>query len=90
MFCQLLGIRVLTPLGVLPQPEALAVCGIAGYARVFSSPLELEDEAVLARMTAALEHRGPDAEGYLIRDRVAMGHRRLAIIDIAGGAQRGL
>jgi len=63
------------------------VCGIAGYARAFSSPLELEDEAVLARMTAALEHRGPDAEGYLIRDRVAMGHRRLAIIDIAGGAQ---
>ena len=63
------------------------MCGIAGYARAFSSPLELEDEAVLARMTAALEHRGPDAEGYLIRDRVAMGHRRLAIIDIAGGAQ---
>jgi asparagine synthase (glutamine-hydrolysing) len=38
-------------------------------------------------MTRALGHRGPDAEGYLRTDGVALGHRRLAVIDIAGGGQ---
>ena len=38
-------------------------------------------------MTRALSHRGPDAEGYLQTDEAALGHRRLAVIDIAGGAQ---
>ena len=42
-------------------------------------------------MTAALTHRGPDGEGFLLRDPrapgIAIGMRRLSIIDIAGGAQ---
>lgn len=38
-------------------------------------------------MTAALVHRGPDGEGYYQDDHVALGHRRLSIIDLAGGAQ---
>jgi asparagine synthase (glutamine-hydrolysing) len=38
-------------------------------------------------MTSTLAHRGPDDEGFLVRDNVALGHRRLAIIDLATGHQ---
>lgn len=38
-------------------------------------------------MNDALWHRGPDDEGYLVRDRVGLGMRRLSIIDVAGGRQ---
>ena len=38
-------------------------------------------------MTAAIAHRGPDGVGFLRRDNVALGHRRLAIIDPEGGHQ---
>src|SRR6516164_7000624 len=58
------------------------MCGIAG----FTAPGR-EAEAVLAQMTRALAHRGPDASGIFVDDRVAFGHTRLAIIDLAGGAQ---
>src|SRR6516162_5690948 len=58
------------------------MCGIAG----FTAPGR-EAEAVLARMTRALAHRGPDASGIFVDDRVAFGHTRLAIIDLTGGAQ---
>ena len=58
------------------------MCGIAGFA----GPGDRDD---LAAMTAALVHRGPDGEGtYLDPDRpVFLGHRRLAVIDVASGAQ---
>ena len=38
-------------------------------------------------MTAALAHRGPDADGFFDADRAALGHRRLSIIDVARGQQ---
>jgi asparagine synthase (glutamine-hydrolysing) len=38
-------------------------------------------------MTDALRHRGPDGEGFFAEPHVALGHRRLAIVDLAGGAQ---
>ncbi len=63
------------------------MCGIAGYARAWSSPSRLEDMDVLRSMTEALRHRGPDADGYAMTDRVALGHRRLSVIDIVGGPQ---
>jgi asparagine synthase (glutamine-hydrolysing) len=58
------------------------VCGIAGFA----GPGESGD---IRRMTAALAHRGPDGEGFLedAAQAVFLGHRRLSIIDIAGGDQ---
>lgn len=34
-------------------------------------------------MTDAISHRGPDVEGYLVRDNVAIGYRRLSIIDLS-------
>lgn len=38
-------------------------------------------------MTDAISHRGPDAEGFFTDEKIAFGHRRLSIIDIAGGSQ---
>ena len=63
------------------------MCGIAGYARAGSAAPPLADPAVLRRMTAALTHRGPDADGYWADGTVALGHRRLVVIDREGGAQ---
>jgi asparagine synthase (glutamine-hydrolysing) len=58
------------------------MCGICG----FVGKGDIED---LVRMNACLVHRGPDAEGlwYDHQKAVYFGHRRLSIIDIAGGAQ---
>ncbi|MBZ0207520.1 MAG: asparagine synthase (glutamine-hydrolyzing) [Flavobacteriales bacterium] len=59
------------------------MCGIAGIA---SSDLDGTGqggaEPVVARMTAALAHRGPDAEGLWRGSKVVLGHRRLSIIDL--------
>ena len=61
------------------------MCGIAGihYADRSRQP----DAALLERMTAALSHRGPDGNGYHVEPGVGLGHARLSIIDIGGGAQ---
>jgi asparagine synthase (glutamine-hydrolysing) len=64
------------------------VCGIAGF---LGGGLSAERAlAELAAMTAALRHRGPDGEGFWVdaEAAVALGHRRLAIIDLSPlGAQ---
>jgi asparagine synthase (glutamine-hydrolysing) len=60
------------------------VCGIAGLVGLGVG----EDErALLERMTDSLAHRGPDGRGIAIGDGWALGHRRLAVIDLGGGAQ---
>jgi len=56
------------------------MCGIAG----FVGPGTRDD---LLRMTRCLADRGPDAEGFWEGDGVHLGHRRLSILDIEGGAQ---
>lgn len=56
------------------------MCGIAGF-------VGSGDRGVLERMTRRLAHRGPDAEGYHIEGSVHLGHRRLSILDLSGGAQ---
>ena len=58
------------------------MCGLAGYLSPRSFPGD-----VLERMTGALEHRGPDAGGFFRDGPVALGHRRLSIIDLAGSPQ---
>jgi asparagine synthase (glutamine-hydrolysing) len=61
------------------------MCGIAGY--LCFDPQRPVDFDLLSRMTGALAHRGPDAEGFHRDGPVGLGHRRLSIIDLAGGAQ---
>ncbi len=72
------------------------MCGITGA--IWSDPRLAIEPAVLERMTAALRHRGPDDQGQYASDYrlrppyeplpgVALGFRRLAIIDLATGAQ---
>ena len=61
------------------------MCGLAG---IFHHDARGEvDAALLRRMTTALAHRGPDGDGFHTEPGVGLGHRRLAIIDIAGGHQ---
>jgi len=59
------------------------MCGIAGEVRFGNPP----DAAAVARATRAIAHRGPDAESFFTEGPAALGHRRLAILDIAGGVQ---
>ena len=61
------------------------MCGICGEVRFDNT---LADNTAVAAMTRALAPRGPDGEGVFARGRVALGHRRLAIIDLSErGAQ---
>src|SRR5213083_2530322 len=61
------------------------MCGIVGIVKL--NPIETVDGACLTRMRDVLHHRGPDDEGLLIDGPVGLGHRRLAIVDVAGGHQ---
>jgi asparagine synthase (glutamine-hydrolysing) len=62
------------------------VCGIAG-AFALSGVLDPRFAAAIVPMTTALAHRGPDGDGFFRDERAVLGHRRLAIIDRAGGDQ---
>jgi asparagine synthase (glutamine-hydrolysing) len=59
------------------------MCGIAGRVNQ-STPV---DRAEIFGMTERIAHRGPDDYGYHLRPRAGLGHRRLSIIDLAGGRQ---
>lgn len=61
------------------------MCGIAGIIErdLFQPGAATE----LAGMVSTLRHRGPDEEGHVVRPGVALGMRRLAIVDVAGGQQ---
>ncbi|MGH9796954.1 MAG: asparagine synthase (glutamine-hydrolyzing) [Candidatus Polarisedimenticolia bacterium] len=61
------------------------MCGIAGI--VGFEPREPVDGTRLVRMRDTLRHRGPDGEGLWTEGPVGLAHRRLAIVDLAGGAQ---
>ena len=61
------------------------MCGITGvYARRAEQPVSVGQ---LEGMTAALSHRGPDGDGFHTEAGIGLGHRRLAIVDPAGGQQ---
>lgn len=64
------------------------MCGIAGWAHLDprTSPAEGAEE-LLRSMCDRMHHRGPDSEGYLVDDGIALGMRRLAIIDLLTGKQ---
>ncbi|HEV8323100.1 MAG TPA: asparagine synthase (glutamine-hydrolyzing) [Myxococcota bacterium] len=60
------------------------MCGIVG---VVEPEGRVASGEVVSRMAGTLRHRGPDGEGLHLDGRVGLGHRRLSIIDLAGGAQ---
>jgi len=61
------------------------MCGIS--ALFSASTLTPDSVSVLTKMNRAQAHRGPDDEGYFSDENVALGHRRLSIIDLSGGHQ---
>src|SRR5215204_5792487 len=61
------------------------MCGIAGYATF--DPHGLADASAIRGMLACISHRGPDDEGDFTDQGVVLGHRRLSVIDVAGGHQ---
>lgn len=62
------------------------MCGITGFVN-FEGHDRDAARARVKRMADAIAHRGPDGEGFFVDEFAALGHRRLAIIDVAGGQQ---
>lgn len=61
------------------------MCGVAGIIDLRGR--REPERATVAAMTAALHHRGPDADGYLFAPGFGLGHRRLSIVGLADGGQ---
>lgn len=61
------------------------MCGIAGVAGITDHQ---RSRAIIERMTTSIAHRGPDADGFLVEDGIALGHRRLSIIDLSEAANQ--
>lgn len=61
------------------------MCGICGYID-YQNPIE-DRRALIHKMCDLMTHRGPDAHGYYFKDNIALGHRRLSIIDLSTGTQ---
>ena len=61
------------------------MCGIAGLLRF--DPTARVDSSLIEAMGAAIAHRGPDDSGRHVVGNVGLAHRRLSIIDVAGGRQ---
>jgi len=59
------------------------MCGIAG---IFSANTPSKED--ITAVTEAIQHRGPDANGYYVNNQVAFGHRRLSIIDLDARANQ--
>jgi asparagine synthase (glutamine-hydrolysing) len=55
------------------------MCGIAGILNFKNGAKQI---TAIQRMTDRIAHRGPDAEGIYVDEQIALGHRRLAIIDL--------
>ncbi len=61
------------------------MCGITGYINFDNK--KPGDFSVVRRMADSIIHRGPDAEGFYVKNNVALGHRRLSILDLNTGSQ---
>lgn len=62
------------------------MCGIFGLVSLTGAATP-EHARLVRRGTDLLSHRGPDGEGLVVERQVCFGHRRLSIVDLAGGAQ---
>jgi len=59
------------------------MCGVVGYLNLDDAPAAVR---VVERMSRAVAHRGPDGRGTWVQGPLALGHRRLAIIDLSAAA----
>lgn len=57
------------------------MCGIAGI--LYFDKSHKSELSLVRRMTDAMSHRGPDADGFYVQDQVSLGHLRLSIIDLS-------
>ena len=62
------------------------MCGIAGI--FLFNEFHRDILFSVKEMTSVLAHRGPDDNGYYFDERVALGHRRLSIIDLSNNARQ--
>lgn len=63
------------------------MCGICGAVQIEGEPRRVLEPGVLNRMTDAMTHRGPNDRGTYVADGVALGVRRLSVVDVEGGHQ---
>lgn len=63
------------------------MCGIAGILNLDGMVLPEDSIACVKAMTDVMAYRGPDGEGFWRKGPICLGHRRLSIIDLAGGSQ---
>ncbi len=63
------------------------MCGICGVIQLSGPPREVVEEHILDRMTDAMTHRGPSDRGTILEPGIAIGVRRLSIVDVEGGHQ---
>jgi asparagine synthase (glutamine-hydrolysing) len=61
------------------------MCGIAGY--IYRDRERIANRSQIQRMTDTIRHRGPDSDGFFVEKNVALGMRRLSIIDLDTGDQ---
>ena len=61
------------------------MCGVSGF--IGKTSADKDREAILKNMMDKIVHRGPDQEGMFVDDKVALGFRRLSIIDLDHGMQ---
>src|SRR5688572_24209004 len=61
------------------------MCGISGIAGLNN---ETQRNTVIRKMNDCMAHRGPDADGFYVDAHVALGHRRLSIIDLSSSANQ--
>ena len=56
------------------------MCGLSGILNLEQRQV---DPSMIRRMSDCMAHRGPDADGFYVQDEIALGHRRLSIIDLS-------
>ena len=59
------------------------MCGIVGFIGGQSK----NKKEIIKKMADRINHRGPDEEGFFVDNEIALGHKRLSIIDLGGGKQ---
>ncbi len=63
------------------------MCGIAGFIEQEKNLPTVEREVLLDKMCKIITHRGPDEQGTIVKNKAALGMRRLSIIDLKSGQQ---